>query len=84
MPCFMLERGVRIPALMSCHVLSLCVSVRSRVHLAAHSSVHVFFVVLQFVFLSAACFHVVMSCVNTWFMSFLISCVFVSCSAHDW
>ncbi len=30
----------------------------------------------------AACFHVVMSCVNTWLMSFLISCVFMSCFAH--
>ncbi len=29
-----------------------------------------------------ACFRVVMSCVNTWLMSFLISCVFVSCFAH--
>ncbi len=34
--------------------------------------------------LLAACFHVVMSCVNTWLMSFLISCVFMSCFAHDW
>ncbi len=47
----------------------------------------------QFVFLSAACIHVIscavwhaacvfhwrISCVNTWLMSFLISCVFVSC-----
>ncbi len=32
----------------------------------------------------SACFHVVMSCVNTWLMSFLISCVFVSCFAHGW
>ncbi len=38
----------------------------------------------QFVFLSPACFHVVMSCVNTWLMSFLISCVFMSCFAHGW
>ncbi len=30
----------------------------------------------------AACFHVVMSCVNMWLMSFLISCVFMSCFAH--
>ncbi len=29
----------------------------------------------------AVCFHVVMSCVNTWF---IISCVFVSCFAHGW
>jgi len=32
----------------------------------------------------AACFHVVMSCVNTWIMRFLISCMFVSCFAHGW
>ncbi len=25
-----------------------------------------------------------MSCVNTWLMSFLISCVFMSCFAHGW
>ncbi len=30
----------------------------------------------------AACFYVVMSCVNTWLMSILISCVFVSCFSH--
>ncbi len=34
----------------------------------------------QLVYSLAACFHVVMSCVNTWLMSFLISCVFMSCS----
>ncbi len=27
----------------------------------------------------AACFHIVMSCLSTWLMSILISCVFVSC-----
>ncbi len=32
----------------------------------------------------AVCFHVVMSCVNTRFMSVLISCVFVSCFVHGW
>ncbi len=32
----------------------------------------------------AACFHVVMSCVNTRLMSILISCVLVSCFAHGW
>ncbi len=32
----------------------------------------------------AACFHVVMSCVNTWLMSFLISCMFMSYFAHGW
>ncbi len=38
----------------------------------------------QLVYSLAACFHVVMSCVNTWLMSFLISCVFMSCFAHGW
>ncbi len=33
---------------------------------------------MQLVYSLAACFHGVMSCVNTWLMSFLISCVFVS------
>ncbi len=32
----------------------------------------------------AACFHVVMSCVNMRLMSILISCVFVCCFAHAW
>ncbi len=32
----------------------------------------------------AVSFHVVMSCVNTWLMSILISCVFVSSFAHGW
>jgi len=34
--------------------------------------------------LMAVCIHVVMSCVKTWLVSFLISCVFVSCFAHGW
>ncbi len=38
----------------------------------------------QLVYSLAACFHVVMSCVNMWLMSFLISCVFMSCFAHGW
>ncbi len=38
----------------------------------------------QLVYSLAACFHVVMSCVNTWLMSFLISCMFMSCFAHGW
>ncbi len=36
----------------------------------------------QLVYSLAACFHVVMSCAKTWLMSFLISCMFVSCFAH--
>ncbi len=36
----------------------------------------------QLVYSLAACFHVVISCVNTCLMSILISCLFVSCFAH--
>ncbi len=32
----------------------------------------------------AASLLVVMSCVNTWLMCFLISCLFLSCFAHGW
>ncbi len=69
--------GVRTLAL---HFLSLC-GARSRVLSAPRTLVHVCFCLCctQFVFLSAACIYVVMSCVNTWLMSFLISCVFMSC-----
>ncbi len=72
--CLEFRLGVRTLAL---HVLSLCVSMRA----------FVLYLVLcgtQLVYSLAACFHVVKSCVNTWLMSFLISCVFVSCFAHGW
>ncbi len=39
---------------------------------------------MQLVYSLAVCFHVVMSCVITWLMSILISCVFTSCFAHGW
>ncbi len=118
-PCFVLERGVRIPALMSwvsvscrgsdtrapCSV-SLCERA-ARVRSAARSLVHVCCVCVVLhavrVFIGcvhscyvlccvarsscislAACFYVVMSCVNTQLMSVLISCVFMSCFAHGW
>ncbi len=115
-PCFVLERGVWIPALMSwvsvrvgvrtlaLHFLSLCVCAVSSSLGTAHSCPHVFccvarsscfywlrafmlYLVLcctQLVYSLAACFRVVLSCVNTWLMSFLISCVFMSCFAHGW
>ncbi len=112
-PCLMLERGVRIPALMSWVSVSCRGSdIRaprsvSMWECAVSSSlgVHVCFVVLHavrvfigcvhscyilccvarsFCISLAVCFPVVMSCVNTWLMSFLISCVFVSCFAHGW
>ncbi len=113
----MLERGVRIPALMSgvsvsCRgsdtraprSVSLCeCAVSSSLSRALFCPrvfcgvarclcfyrLHAFMLCLvlcgtQLVFSLAACFHVVMSCVNTWLMSVFISCVFVSCFAHGW
>ncbi len=47
-----------------------------------HSCYVLCYVARSLCFSLAACFHVVMSCVNTWLMSFLISCVVVSCFAH--
>ncbi len=96
-PCFMLEHGVWIPALMSWVLVtwrgsdtrapfSVIVWVRG-LEFARHRALLSTCILLcctQFVFLSAACFHVVMSCVNTWLMSFLISCVFMYCFAHGW
>ncbi len=93
--------GVRTLAL---RVLSRCVSVRSWIHSAVCSPVHVSCgvhavrvfigcmhscyvlccVARSLCFSLAACYHVVMFCVNMWHMNFLISCVFVSCFAHGW
>ncbi len=79
--------GVRTLAL---HFLSLCECVVSSSLGTAHSCPRVFCCVARsscfyrLVYSLAACFHVVMSCVNTWLMSFLISCVFMSCFAHGW
>ncbi len=114
MPCFVLERGVWILALMSwvwvscrgldtrapCFV-SFCEHAVSsslgrvlfcpRVVLCCvccfvRLDYHVMFCALlcgtSFCFSLAACFHVIMSCLNTWLMSFLISYMFVSCFAH--
>ncbi len=110
--CFVSERGVRIPALMSwvsvscrgsdtrapCSVSS-CEFARPRALL----STCVLLWCAACVFIGCVCEHVVYElshwlcvwtrglwvvslavCVNTWFMSCLISCVFVSCSAHGW
>ncbi len=73
--------GVRTLAL---HVLPCCVIVRSKVRSAVRSSVHVCCVLCcctQFVFLSAACIHV-MSCavwyaayVFHWPRAFMLSCL---------
>ncbi len=96
-PCFMLERGVQIPALMSWVSVSCRVSDTraprsvSLCECAVSSSLGctlfcpcVFCVARSLCISLAACYHVVMSCVNTWRMSFLISCVFMSCFAHGW
>ncbi len=67
------------------HFLSLCGVRGLEFALAPRTLVHVCFVVLHAVCVSIGCVHyVVMSCVNTWLMSFLIGCVFMSCFAHGW
>ncbi len=99
MPCFVLELGVRIPALMSwglvwwqgsdtrtpCSVL-LCECAVSSSLDRAFFCPRVFCGVARSLCVSlAACFHVVMSCVNTWLMSILISCVFAhGCDLFCW
>ncbi len=106
MPCFVLERGVWILALMSwvsvscrgsdtrapcfvfefarpCAFLSTCVVLHA-VPVLSGWIIMLCFVLCgtSFCFSLAACFHVIMSCLNTWLMSFLISYAFVSCFAH--
>ncbi len=89
-PCFVLERGVRISALVSWISVSYwgsdirapcscCVSVQFRVRLTSRSAVHV---CSSLCFSLVACFYVVISCMNTWHISILISCLLVSCFAH--
>ncbi len=88
--------GVRTLAL---HFLSLCECAVSSSLGIAHSCprgfscvarsscfyrLHAFMLYLVLCGTQLGCFHVVMSCVNTWLMSFLISCVFMSCFAHGW
>ncbi len=55
------------------HVVSCCESVRSRVRSAVHSSLHVCFMLLHAVRVFIGCVRLVMSRVNTWLISFLIS-----------
>ncbi len=103
-PCFMLERGVRVPALMSwvsvscrgsdtraprsvllCEFavsnslwphahLSMCVLLHAvRAFVGCVHSCYVLCCVARSLCISlVACFHVVMSCVNTWLMNILI------------
>ncbi len=93
-PCFVLERGVRIPALVSwvsvscrgsdtrapCSVL-LCERAVSSSLCRALSCPRVFLCCMQFVFLSAACIHVMScavwyaACVFHWLCAFMLSCL---------
>ncbi len=72
---------------LSCpRVLCVCVVLHAvRVFIGCVHSCYVLCCVARSLCFSlAACFHVVMSCVNTRLMSVLIGCVFVSCFAHGW
>ncbi len=72
---------------LSCpRVLCVCVVLHAvRVFIGCVHSCYVLCCVARSSCISlAACFHVVMSCVNTRLMSVLISCVFMSCFAHGW
>ncbi len=92
--CFVLERGVRIPALMSWVSVScggsdtraprsvfFSGSVRSRVRSAAHSPVHVCFIVLHAVRVSIGCVHscYILCCDGTQLVLFHWLCAFMSC-----
>ncbi len=71
----------------ACSSVHMCFVVLHAVHVLSgcmHSCYVLCCVARSFCFSLDACFHVVMSFVNTWLMSFLISCVFVSCFAHSW
>ncbi len=68
------------------HVCCVCVVLHAvRVFIGCVNTCYVLCCVARSsCFSLAACFHVVVSCVNTRLMSILISCVFVSCFAHGW
>ncbi len=71
-------------ALLSMCVVCVCVARSSCFIGCVHSCYVLCCVARSSCFSLAACFHVVVSCVNTRLMSILISCVFVSCFAHGW
>ncbi len=82
--CVSARSRVRSAARSSVHV---CFVVLHAVHVSigcVHSCYILCCVARSLCISLAARFHVVMSCVNTWLMSFLISCVFMSCFAHGW
>ncbi len=79
--CLEFRFRVRVRTL-ALHVLSHCVSVRSRVRLATRSSVHVCFVVLHAVRVFIGCMHscYVLCCVARslcihWLHAFMLSCL---------
>ncbi len=82
---FWFRVGVRTLAL---HVLSLCVSVQSRVRSAVHSSVHVCFVVLHAVRVLIGCVHscYVLCCVarSLCIVGCVLSCCNVLCEHMDY
>ncbi len=70
-----------------CALLSTCLVLLHvvRVFIGCVHSCYVLCCVARSLCISlAACFPIVMFCVNMWLMSIIISCVFVSCSAHGW
>ncbi len=77
---FRFRVGVRTLAL---HVLSLCVSVRSRVRSATRSSVHVCFVVLQavrvFIRMHSCSYLVLCGTQLVYFIGCVLSCCHVLC-----
>ncbi len=76
---FCVARGSCSAAYFSCHLVLLHAV---RVFIGCMHSCYVLCCVARSLCFSfAVCFHVVASCVNTWLMSILISCVFVSCFA---
>ncbi len=80
--CVSVRSRVRSAARSSVHV---CFVVLHAVHVLSAAYIHV----MSFAVWHAVCaFHwmhaFMLSCVNTWLMSILISCVFMSCVAHGW
>ncbi len=79
--CVSVRSQVRSAACFSVHVCFVVLQA-VRVSIGCMHSCYILCCVARRLCISlAVCFHVVMSCVNTWF---IISCVFMSCFAHGW
>ncbi len=77
--------SVRVSSSLGCALFSsrvFCVFVCSCFIGCVHSCYVLCCVAHSLWFSLAVCFHVVMSCMNMWLMSIIISCMFVSCFAH--